>query len=193
MGHANYKKLFFILLLQFFFTHPVFSEKPKEKKITFPYVAEDNCPFEGCKMGQWEALMPLNFYHNKNDKKKSEFFIKKGEKFEALDAELIIEKPGILTVTRRFGKYKIADKIFLIGYKGAGLFTVLYNDVKSDELLIVSRYNTDIKVEQIWTMIWQIKIKRTNGQIGWLKLKNQTMTGFRIAEKIKGMSAAEDK
>jgi len=177
-----------VLFIALFSVSSFYSENNLKKEITFPYKLENNCPYKGCKLGKWRALAPIGIYHNMNDKKKSEFYLKKGESFTAIEASLIVEKPGIVRIIRPFENYKIGDEILLIGYKGEGYFTAIFNNIISDKLLIVSRYNQNIKIEQIWTMYWWVKIKRESGQIGWLKLKNQTMNGFKINEKIKDAS-----
>jgi hypothetical protein len=164
-------------------------------------IEKDVCPFEGCQLGQWIIRDTIKVYEKEGDTTSIKYLLSENDTVTALYGNVHYERFGRVLVTRSFGNFIANDTItvlrctegeFISYYKGEKIYLDMFwpydePDGFSEE------YNDEIhygKMIEKPEMIWWVKIS-TNGNEGWLRLKNLTLYCFRIKETIDGMDAFE--
>ncbi len=151
-----------------------------------PYIQHDVCPFECCQYGEWIARSELTALQKEDSKSDVAFTIRPGEKFTALSGNVHVVKLGAVVLKKSFGDYVKGDKVYLLSYRGEGVYDIWYKGKKgqSDDYLWE---NGDVLGDP--EIVWWVYVINKDGKKGWLKLKNISKSGFKTKEKIEGLDS----
>ncbi len=151
-----------------------------------PYIQRDICPFECCQYGKWIARTTVTAYKREGDRRSTAFKIKSGEEFTAIRGNVHIVKLGIVTVKKSFDAFTKGDRVYILSYRGEGVYDLWY---KGRVFASVDDFWPNVRLISNPEMIWWVLVKNKFGKNGWLRLKNVSEGGFRLAEEIDGMDS----
>jgi hypothetical protein len=155
-----------------------------------PYIQHDICPFECCQYGKWIAKSPLKAYKKEGDDASIAFTIKPGEEFSATSGNVHIMKLGIITITKSFNTFTKGDKVYMLSYRGEGAYDLWYKGKMLDlDLDSMNKVWTNGTLIQLPEFVWWVLVKNKDGNIGWLRLRNISESGFWTDEKIEGLDS----
>jgi hypothetical protein len=177
--------------------------------LTIPYIEKDVCPFECCQFGLWVSKSVINVYANENDTSQIAFTISPNDTIIAETGNYYVKNFGKVVITRDISDFQIGDTLFVIRCVGEGWFIVSFqNEFRRvyyyDILWRIKSHDDDLGVEfgresedseysgimiEEPHAIWWVKIKNTQGTVGWLRLVNKSPICFEIEENIWGMDS----
>lgn len=143
------------------------------------YVDRGACPFECCTYREWWAAKPTAVYASPSSGAARIKSLVKGEHVRAVTG-FVRSRATEFAVTRKHGRYRPGDTIWVYSYRGEGFFLVWFNGKMFDEDLGFSPYGGSggtrcqddpgncwgrLKAEHVSE--WWIKLRLRDGRIGW--------------------------
>jgi hypothetical protein len=184
----NIRQLLKAVPLVLFLGATAFAQDDKPK---VPFIQHDYCPFECCQYGTWTTESPLIAYKEEANDSVIAFRIKPGQSFTAIRGNVHILEPGFVVLDKTFNGFTKGDKVYLLSYLGEGAYDLWYKgkllDVNADLVKLDAFWqNVTLKAKPLY--VWCVLIKRSDGQQGWLRLKNSSKSDW-WEETIKGMDS----
>ena len=159
--------------------------RPPQGPIVFPKAH----PFEtGPRLGPWVARCNLRVFKERGSRKNLSFELHNCESFNHHYGDLIVEQVGIIRMLVSVGEYKPGDRVYLLDYRGEGVFGCWFNGES-----FPCGFNWSEKpgpgvegiVEQQPEMTWWVRVSNSEGRFGWLALHNIAhSTGINFKENI---------
>ena len=167
-------KLISLLLALLFQLDPALVPQ-KRAKPPLPKIDENACPFEGCQFGKWTAQQPVQLYSVWTSDRKPLRSLEKNESVDAMTGIHVTIEPSEIQVTAPMPEYdlKPGDTIFEYMYLGEGVFNAWFNGFWVEDFdgsrvsgLGCNR-NCTAKLMKEGRTEWWVKIKTSDGTIGW--------------------------
>jgi len=143
----------------------------------------------------------LKGYKCEGDTTNVKFVLAPGDSFTAITGDVHMIRPGIVVVMQPTNNFSPGDTLYTPGYYGEGIMEVWCRDTLLDVEMF---WNVDFadSTNNInnpkWSeykgvllsralMVWWVRIRDRNGSEGWLRLQNNTDSGFGLDVRIDGM------
>lgn len=156
--------------------------------LKIPFIQKNVCPFEfGCDFSLWISKSKIMVFRFAGDTSKISFTLNPNDTFTVHAANMHIEKPGIVLVTKPIESFQVGDTVFVLSYTGEGMYDVWYRgeiynrerfwdyeDLPQFEGLLVCRPR----------MSWWLMVELKSKKKGWIRLINRSDSGVRFDENI---------
>lgn len=160
------------------------ADRASQQEPSLPIVDYDACPFEGCTFGKWIVTRDFTIFSSWKDDKKLLSTVKKGEVVTGLTGVHITYEPDRIRVLKPIPELGLqpGEIILRYMYRGEGFADIWVKGQwkKEYDCTFITEKNGSgclrdcpAKVISDGRKDWWVRLKTTQGSIGWVKAEDQ--------------------
>jgi hypothetical protein len=157
-------------------------QRPPPAAMLYP----NDCPHEPpCADSVWIAHQRLAAYTRLNDRSRRAFVVTVGQRLRFHRAFVVVDRPGLVVVTRSQSRYRAGDTVWVLGYEGEGDYRVWHRDtlLVIDPAALVGDSSRAKRLERP-RFTWWAEVSTGAGRRGWLALRNTAEEGLAFDENL---------
>jgi hypothetical protein len=136
------------------------------------YVDKGACPGEGCAYREWVVWAETKLFRRPGKKTEVVGIVRPYEIVHALTGEVWTTKPGRVTFTKDYKRFRRGDQVELLTYFGEGLYRIRHHGAVATDVIPIGP--DSCTASECWgrwesgpESTWWIQGRTSSGRVGW--------------------------